>query len=163
MVDNHKKSISWRFIFALLFSVAIIALVFFALPLSIVHPSGVGAYETGGDSATGLGTPILPSGTWFMYNEYAGGSGSFDIQAGNPSGGENIIGSFTITNNHDGTYTADYTMNGGITVVNEHLAISDTPFTSANPGYLDNADYGVPFSPPADGSFYIFAHFSVEY
>jgi hypothetical protein len=163
MVDNHKKSISWGFIFALLLSVAIMALFFFALPISVVNPSVVlGAYSTE-DSATGLGTPINPDGNpWFMYNTYDGTSSSYDIQAGNPNNGQNIIGSYQVTNNGDGTYTVNYTIDGGSAVVNEHLGISNEPNFTGKPGQDDKQDFGVPFSDP-DGSFYIFAHFSVAY
>ena len=164
MVDNHKKSISWGFIFTLLFSVAIMALFFFALPISIVNPSMVGAYSTGGeDSATGLGIPIQSDGSpWFMYNEYSGGSSPYDIQAGNPKNGENIIGSYQVTHNDDGSYTVTYNFDGGVAVVDQHLAISDSMNFTAKPGQDDNQNFGVPFV-DADGQFYIFAHFSVAY
>ncbi len=123
------------------------------------------------DSATGYGSPILSKGTWFMYNYYDGSEGTFDLQAGNPKGGINIIGSYTVTNNGDGTFTVDYDIddtieaNGyvyDIVVKDEHLGISNTMSFKAKPGKDDNQDYGVPFA-DADGSFYIFAHFSVEY
>ena len=164
MVDNHKKSISWGFMFALLLSVAIMALFFFALPISIVNPSMVGAYSTGGeDSATGLGTPIQSDGSpWFMYNEYSGDSSSYDIQAGNPKNGENIIGSYQVTRNYDGTYTVTYNFDGGFVVVDQHLAISDSMNFTASPGTDDNQNFGEAFS-DGDGSFFIFAHFSVAY
>ena len=162
MVDNHKKSISWGFIFAILFSVAIMALFFFALPIFTGNPSMVGAYGTSEDSAPGLGTPILPKGTWFMYNEYSGGSSSYDIQAGNPKNEENIIGSYQVTHNADGTYTVTYNFDGGVAVVDQHLAISDSMNFTAKPGKDDNQDFGVPFA-DAGGHFYIFAHFSVVY
>ena len=162
MVDNHKKNISWHFIFALIFSVAIMALVFFASPT--YAPSGViGAYSNS-DSATGLGTPLLSKGTWFMYNEYTGGSVSYDIQAGNPKNGENIIGSYQVTNNGDGTYTATYNVNQGVQVDSGHLAVSSSPNFTAKPGQDANQSFGVPFSDPSGtGTFYVFAHFSVEY
>ena len=162
MVDNHKKSISWGFIFALLFSVAIMALFFFAVPVFTGNPSVVGAYGTSEDSATGLGTSILSKGTWFMYNEYSGGSSSYDIQAGNPKNGVNIIGSYQVTHNADGRYVVTYNFDGGVTVVDQHLAISDSPNFTAKPGRDDNQDFGVPFV-DTDGHFYIFAHFSVVY
>ena len=162
MVNNYKKSISWRFIFAFLFSVALMALVFFASPA--YTPSGVSGAYANNDSATGSGEPILSKGTWFMYNEYTGDPGSFEIQAGNPKNGENIIGSYEITHNVDGTYTATYDMDPGVKVDDAHLAISDSPNFTAKPGQDDNQDYGKPFSDPSDtGTFYIFAHFSVEY
>jgi hypothetical protein len=166
MVDNHKKSISWGFILALLFSVAIMALFFFALPIFTGNPSVVGAYGTHEDSATGLGTPIQSDGSpWFMYNEYSGDSSSYDIQAGNPKNGENIIGSYQVTHNADGTYTVTYNFDGGVAVVDQQLAISDSMNFTAKPGKYDNQDFGVPFSADADGDgqFYIFAHFSVAY
>ena len=164
MVDNHKKSISWGFIFALLFSVAIMALFFFALPISTLNPSMVGAYSTHGeDSATGLGTPIQSDGSpWFMYNEYSGDSSPYDIQAGNPKNGENIIGSYQVTHNADGTYTVTYNFDGGFAVVDQHLAISDSMNFTAKPGQDDNQNFGEAFS-DGDGSFFIFAHFSVVY
>ena len=162
MVDNHKKSISWGFIFALLFSVAIMALFFFAVPIFTGNPSVVGAYGTHEDSATGLGTPVLPKGPWFMYNEYSGGSSSYDIQAGNPKNGVNIIGSYQVTHNADGRYVVTYNFDGGVTVVDQHLAISDSPNFTAKPGKDDNQDFGVPFVDAGD-HFYIFAHFSVVY
>ncbi len=162
MVDNHKKSKSWRFIFTLLFSVAIMALVFFTLPP--YAPSGVLGVYTSDDSATGLGTPILPKGTWFMYNEYTGDSVSYDIQAGNPKNGLNIVGSYQVANNGDGTYTATYNFNQGVQVDSGHLAISSSPNFTASPGTDANASFGVPFSDPSGtGAFYVFAHFSIEY
>ena len=164
MVDNHKKSISWGFMFALLLSVAIMALFFFALPISIVNPSMVGAYSSGGeDSATGLGTSILPKGTWFMYNEYTGTIPyEIPINAGNPKNGTNIIGSYTVASNGDGTYTVTYDINEGITVVDQHLAISDSMNFTASPGTDDNQNFGEAFF-DGDGSFFIFAHFGVAY
>ena len=172
MVGNHKKSISWRFIFALLFSVAIMAILYFTLPISTFNPSMVSAYSTGGeDSATGLGTPILSKGTWFMYNEYNvsnvpdGSSVSYDIQAGNPKNGVNIIGSYQVTSIGGGTYTVTYDFDEGVTVVDQHLAISDSMNFTAKPGQDDNQDFGKTFSADADsdGNLYIFAHFSVAY
>ena len=100
----------------------------------------VGAYSTGGqDSATGLGTPIQSDGSpWFMYNEYSGGSSTYDIQAGNPKNGENIIGSYQVTHNADGTYTVTYNFDGGVAVVDQQLAISDSMNFTAKPGKDDN-------------------------
>ncbi len=64
----------------------------------------------GGETATGLGDKIKSKGTWFMYNEYPGKCDwtshsewdsnntpspdrcYFDIQAGNPKNGLNLIG-----------------------------------------------------------------------
>ncbi|MGB8706698.1 MAG: hypothetical protein WCD72_01950 [Dehalococcoidia bacterium] len=163
MVDNHKKSISWGFILASLLSVAIMALFFFAVPIFTGNPSVVGAYSSGGeDSATGLGTSILPKGTWFMYNVYDGSTSTYDIEAGNPKNGENIIGSYTVANNGDSTYTVTYDINEGITVVDEHLGISNSANFTASPGTDDNQNFGEAFS-DGDGSFFIFAHFGVEY
>lgn len=164
MVDNHKKSISWGFILASLFSVAIMALFFFALPIFTGNPSVVGAYGTHGeDSATGLGTPILSKGNWFMYNEYTGTIPyEIPINAGNPKNGTNIIGSYTVANNGDGTYTVTYDFDGGVTVVDQHLGISNSANFTAKPGKDGNQHFGVPFV-DADGQFYIFAHFSVVY
>jgi len=113
------------------------------------------------DSATGKGLPIKPKGTWFMYNQYSDGYvGTYDIQAGNPKGGENIIGYYWIEDNGDGSYTAKYYIDGTFVVVDEHLAISDSPNFTAAPGRDDNADFYVPFE--AETPFYIFAHFAVE-
>jgi hypothetical protein len=129
-------------------------------------------YTPGGnDSATGCGLPILTKGTWFMYNTFACPCRTYSIQAGNPKDGVNIIGSYTVKKVTDGKFIVTYdiddtiTMNGyeyDIVVTEEHLAISNDAFTSANPGKLDNQDFGVPFE-DADGKFYIFAHFTVEY
>jgi hypothetical protein len=159
MVNNFKKSISWRFVSALLLSAAMIALLLFTLPTSLVNPSVVGAYSSG-DSATGLGTAILDKGTWFMYNTYTGGTATYDIQAGNPKNGTNIVGSYTVTANPNGTY---YNFNSGITVTEQHLTISDSANFTAKPGEDTNANFGVPITAPKDGSFYIFAHFSIDY
>ena len=133
----------------------------------------------GDDSATGLGTRIKPKGTWFMYNEYPGECDwtshsewdsndtpfpdrcYFEIQAGNPKKGFNIIGLYWIKDNGDGTFTAEYWINPAFEVVDEHLAISDTMNFTAAPGKDDNADFYVPFS-DADGEFLVFAHFAVE-
>ena len=144
-------------------AVCILLGITFAVPLSMVNPYIVGAYSNGDtDSATGLGSPILSQGTWFMYNEYSGGTGSYDIQAGNPKGGENIVGSYQVTDNGDGTYTVAYNMNAGITVVDEHLGISDSMNFTAAPGQDDNQDFGTTFG-DADGEFYVFAHFALSY
>ncbi len=123
-----------------------------------------------GDTATGDGSKILSKGTWFMYNEYNNGPATFDIQAGNPKDGINIIGTFTVSK--DGNmYTIDYDIdetiekNGyiyHIIVEDEHLGISDTMNFKAIPGQDDNQDFGVPFE-DMDGMFKIFAHFSVRY
>lgn len=125
----------------------------------------------GDDSATGMGIAILEKGTWFMYNAYP--KGPYEIQAGNPKDGSNIIGTYDVTVNGDDTYTVNYEMDfsivrGGyeweIIVVDEHLGIADfpdLPFT-AKPGQDDNQDFGAPFS-DGDGAFFIFAHFAVEY
>ena len=119
------------------------------------------------DTATGLGLPIKPKGTWFMYNLYPGDfvkEGTVDIQAGNPKNGKlNMIGFYWINNNYDGTYTAHYLIDpiyNTFVVVDEHLAISDSPNFTAAPGKDDNADWGVPFK--AEAPFYVFAHFAVE-
>jgi hypothetical protein len=126
---------------------------------------------TGCSEDDGTGSCILPKGTWFMYNEFAGESQTFDIQAGNPKDGENIIGTYTVEKTGDNTYIVDYDidetikMNGykyDIVITAEHLAVSDTAFTSANPGKLDNQDFGVEFE-DTDGKFFVFAHFAVEY
>jgi hypothetical protein len=122
----------------------------------------------GGDSATGMGTPILAKGNWFMYNVYP--QGPYNIQAGNPKNGTNFIGTYNIEPS-DGAYIATYNLNPTITkngyiydifLIEEHLAISNSMNFTAVPGQDDNADFGVPF-PDDDGNFYIFAHFKVEY
>jgi hypothetical protein len=126
---------------------------------------------TGATNSDGTGSRILPKGAWFMYNAYSGGTQTYPIQAGNPADGTNIIGSYTVTPDGAGDYTVTYDIddtvivNGyayDIVVFQEHLAVSDTLFTSANPGQLDTQDFGVPFA-DADGMFYIFAHFAVAY
>jgi hypothetical protein len=151
MVNNFKKSISWRFVSALLLSAAMIALLLFTLPTSLVNPSVVGAYSSG-DSATGLGTAILDKGTWFMYNTYTGGTATYDIQAGNPKNGTNIVGSYTVTANPNGTYTVNYNFNSGITVVDSQLAISASPSFTAKPGQDANSNFGVPITAPPRGT-----------
>lgn len=122
----------------------------------------------GDDSATGMGNYILPQGQWFMYNEYP--EGPYDIQAGNPKEGENIIGFYNITDNVDGTYTATYSFNNTIekfgyeyeiVLGDEHLAISDEMNFTGAPGRDDNADFGEPFS--AEEPFFVFGHWEVEY
>lgn len=120
------------------------------------------------DSATGDGTRIRDKGSWFMYNTYP--DGPYDIQAGNPDDGIKIIGSYDVAKDGDMytvTYAMDATieMNGyiyDIVVVDEHLAISDAPDFMGKPGRDDNQDFGTAFY-DADGDFYIFAHFAVEY
>ena len=141
----------------------VLAAILFAVPLSDLDSSAVlAAYDTGG-SATGLGDPISQDGNWFMYNSYPGSdTGTYDIQAGNPAGGTNIVGSYQVTNNGDGTYTVTYSMNPGVNVTGEHLGISDTPSFTGVPGQDDNQDFGASFNDD-NGSFYVFAHFSVEY
>jgi len=132
----------------------------------------------GPETATGLGGKIKPKGTWFMYNEYPGECDwtshsewdsnntpfpdrcYFDIQAGNPKNGLNIIGLYWIKDNEDGTFIAEYWFDPAFVVVDEHLAISDTMNFTAAPGRDDNADFYVPFE--ADGEFLVFAHFAVE-
>ena len=135
--------------------------------------SGYDRPELGGDSATGSGTKILSKGNWFMYNSYpeTGGDNCFDIQAGNPKDGANIVGEYCIVNNGNGTFTATYDIDDTITigefeydivVLNEHLSIKDTNTFTGSPGTDDNADFGVPFS-DADGEFKVFAHFTLDY
>ena len=114
------------------------------------------------DTATGMGSPIKPKGTWFMYNEYSDSYvGTYDIQAGNPKGGENMIGYYWIEDHGDGSYTAGYYIDPTFVVVDEHLAISNNMNFTAAPGRDDNQDFGVPFQDD-DGKFFIFAHFAVE-
>ena len=131
-----------------------------------------GAPYVPGDTATGMGTRILTRGNWFMYNEYttAGGVQTFEIQAGNPADGIRVIGTYTITDNEDGTFTAIYDIDStieidgwiyDIVVEEEHLGIQPAMTFRAIPGRDDNADWGVPFE--AEAAFYVFAHFSVRY
>jgi len=126
-----------------------------------------------GDSATGLGMRIWRRGKWCMYNVYnerLERTGPYYIQAGNPRGGINIIGSYWIENLGGGWYAAYYqfdevVVNGwvyDIIVLEEHLSIRNFPWFTGAPGRDDNADFGVPFY-DEDGAFYIFAHFEVEY
>ncbi|MBN2395288.1 MAG: hypothetical protein JXC36_02365 [Candidatus Atribacteria bacterium] len=127
------------------------------------------------DTATGLGTPIKPKGTWFMYNSYGYSDdvntypgypeypedGGYWIVAGNPKNGPTVMGEYYINNNLDGSYTATYWIDDTFEVVDEHLGISNNPDFTAKPGKDDNQDFGVPFYDD-DGKFYIFAHFAVE-
>ena len=126
-----------------------------------------------GATATGVGATILPKGNWFMSNHYTtppGGEQCFDLQAGNPKNGPNIVGEYCIVANGDGTYTANYHFDpvtiGGfqyeVVVLNEHLAISNTMNFTGVPGADDNQDFGVPFT-DANGDFYVFAHFSIGF
>ena len=126
-----------------------------------------------GDTATGMGEKIKEKGKWFMYNVYPDDffgvdRWDVDIQAGNPKDGKNInmIGYYSIEENADGSYTAEYYIDPSFVVVEEHLAIQDDyhDFTAA-PGKDDNANFYEPFDDPDennDGKFYVFAHFAVE-
>ncbi|MCJ7623439.1 MAG: hypothetical protein MUO76_08035, partial [Anaerolineaceae bacterium] len=116
----------------------------------------------GGETATGVGAKIKPKGKWFMFNVYSDGDGlaEYDIQAGNPKGGENIIGHYWIIPMGGGWYRAEYSIDSAFDVVDEHLAISNSLNFTAAPGTDDNADFFVPFE--AEAPFYIFAHFAVE-
>jgi hypothetical protein len=119
--------------------------------------------HTGDDTATGVGKAIGANAKWFMYNEYSGeAEKTYLIQAGNPKNGQKIVGCFKVVNNGNGTYTVTYAMDPAVTIVDEHLGISDKMNFSAVPGQDDNQDYGVPFA-DSDGKFYIFAHFAVTY
>ena len=122
------------------------------------------------ESSTGLGEKITPKGTWFMYNSFTlGGNNTFQIQAGNPKDGTNIIGYYEVIK-EDGMYKVVYTMNKVIKngyeydvhIKNEHLAISNDLFTSTAPGKLANQKFNTPFTGYGD-SFFIFAHFEVEF
>jgi hypothetical protein len=141
--------------------------------------SGYDRPELGGATATGSGTRI-PSkgGNWFMYNTYpeVGGDNCFDLQAGNPKDGINIVGEYCIVNNGGGMYTATYDIDDTITVggfeydivvLNEHLAINTNTNTNTftgSPGTDDNKDFGVPFlDTDGDGKFKVFAHFAIDY
>ena len=121
----------------------------------------------GPETATGMGTPILSKGTWFMYNEYPGGyfcgpnHCQYYIQAGNPKNGTTFIGSYWIEDNLDGTFTAYYDIDDRWVVIDKHLAISDDTMNfTAKPGQDDNANWGEPFE--AEDPFFVFAHFAVE-
>lgn len=132
----------------------------------------------GTDSATGDGTRIRAKGPWFMYNEVDADVDldedvddiTFNIQAGNPKNGGKIIGTYTVTRNSAGNYTATYDFDNtieidgvpyDIVVTGEHLGISAAADFTAKPGRDDNTDFDVPFDQADD--FFIFAHFSVEY
>ncbi|OHB68384.1 MAG: hypothetical protein A2Y77_09110 [Planctomycetes bacterium RBG_13_62_9] len=144
-------------------------LMFWGCDFALDDISLMNTEPVGCDSATGAGPRILSKGTWFMYNAYPGGP--YDIQAGNPKDGLNIIGEYWIEDNGDDTYTAYYDIDDNIEidgiiyeieVTGEHLGISNSPNFTAKPGQDDNQDFGVEFY-DADGVFYIFAHFEVEY
>ena len=119
-----------------------------------------------GATATGAGTQIQAK-NWFMYNQYTGGHQCFDLQAGNPKNGDNIVGQYCIDPAGVGQYVATYHFDpvtiGGfqyeVVVLKEHLAIRDT-FTGS-PGTDDNQDFGVPFT--ATAPFNVFAHFSIGF
>jgi hypothetical protein len=122
------------------------------------------------ESATGLGERITPKGTWFMYNEFTlGQQNEFDIQAGNPKEGSNIIGFYEVIKEDD-MYKVVYTMNKVIKngyeydvyVKDEHLAISNTLFKSTAPGKLANQKFNTLFNGYGD-NFYVFTHFEVEF
>ena len=171
-------------VFILIVSALILGLLFTGCVAKISSPATVNTdgdlYKCecfGGETATGLGDKIKPKGTWFMYNEYPAGPYGYwywdedegidiyvyQIQAGNPKNGPNIIGQYWIWYMGDGWYWAKYWINPVFVVVDEHLAISDSDtmnFTAA-PGRDDNQDFKVPFY-DEDGKFYIFAHFAVE-
>ena len=104
----------------------------------------------GCDSATGDGVRILSKGNWFMCNEYLGDGVTYDIQAGNPKNGTNIIGRFWIDDMGLDSYRANYDIDDtieidgivyDIVVTEEHLAISDSKNFKAKPGHDDNADF----------------------
>lgn len=130
-----------------------------------------------GDSATGMGTPILEKGTWFMYNTIADCDRShhFFIQLGNPKNGENLIGFCPVTCNSYGCdveyfITSPQVFIDGyvftIHIVDEHLALSDTMDFTAKPGQDDNWDFGKGNPFPYDfcpAPLYIFAHWSIDY
>ena len=156
----------------LMLSVLILSLIFATGCTDIAKISNQATVNTNGDlykcecfgddTATGLGTRIKPKGTWFMYNQYGYGNvGPYDIQAGNPKNDLNIIGQYSILSLGSGWYRAEYWISPVFVVVDEHLAISDSPNFTAAPGKDDNQDFGVSFY-DVDGEFYIFAHFAVE-
>jgi len=130
----------------------------------------------GPESATGYGKRIIEKknggGTWFMYNEYLTGGVQdpdneniyvYQVQAGNPKDGENfnIIGDLQIWSLGKGWYEAQYWIYPVFTVVDEHLAISDSMNFTGKPGRDDNQDFKVKFF-DKNGEFFIFAHFEVE-
>ena len=98
------------------------------------------------------------------------GTQCFDLQAGNPKNGPNIVGEYCIAprgiTQYVATYHFDTVTIGGfeyeVVVLNEHLAISDTESFTAVPGQDDNQDFGVPFTDD-NGQFYVFAHFSIGF
>ncbi|SHJ14200.1 hypothetical protein SAMN02745691_01410 [Parasporobacterium paucivorans DSM 15970] len=117
----------------------------------------------------GTGTRILPKGNWFMYNYYNGSRSTYPLQAGNPVGGQCLVGIFTVVSLGGNMYRIDYNMAQGIemngevynvSIIDEHLGISNTMNFTGAPGIDDNKDFGVPFY-DADGAFYIFAHFGL--
>gem|GEM_PF-6631150 len=135
------------------------------------------------DSATGSGTRITlkKSSTWFMYNfvdasgtsgSYTGSVATFDIQAGNPMDGENIVGKLTVSKTAPFTFQVTYALdecierNGSLWHVTDcsdaHLSIGNTASFKANPGRDDNQDFGVEFT-DYDKVFYMFAHLVVCY
>ena len=157
-------------VFILIVSALILGLLFTGCSdiANITGPAAVntdgGLYRCecfGGETATGMGDKIKPKGKWFMYNVYSGVHEHYDIQAGNPKNGPNIIGEYEIISLGGNMYRAEHYINPVFVVVDEHLAISDSPNFTAAPGRDDNQDFGIPFY-DADGEFFIFAHFAVE-
>jgi PKD repeat protein len=160
-------------VFILIVSALILGLFFTGCSniAKITSPAGVNTdgdlYKCecfGGETATGVGHKIKSHGTWFMYNFYSGVHEHYEIQAGNPKNGSNIIGEYEIISLGGNMYRAEYYINTAFVVVDEHLGIDNYITTmdfKAKPGQDDNQDFGVPFY-DEDGEFYIFAHFAVE-
>ena len=134
----------------------------------------------GTKTATGMGTRILPKGTWFMYNSYtdsdplaAGNNMTFPIQLNNPAVYPgNTIGTYTVVDMGGGQYQVTYDLDEtyttiiggweyGVDVVMTHLGITDDSFT-ATPAKDDNQDFDVPFT-DGDGMFKVFAHFVIGF
>ena len=99
--------------------------------------------ELGGDSATGSpaprSRPRAATGSCTTATRTRWWGNCFDLQAGNPKLGANIVGEYCIVNNGDGTFTATYDLDDTITiggfeydieVLNAHLSIKDSVNTS---------------------------------
>jgi hypothetical protein len=125
----------------------------------------------GPESATGMGLRIVEKenggGTWFMYNYYptdgtvVGNLHCIPIQAGNPKNGDNIIGTLQIKDLGSHYYRVQRWIDPVYTIMDEHLAISNTMNFTGKPGKDDNQDFYHTFY-DADGLFYVFAHFSLD-
>ena len=134
----------------------------------------VGPPHVEGDDVTGVGDRIHPEGNWFMYNYFDGVTVTqyFDLQAGNPEHGENIIGTYWIEYHGDGWYGIYYTIDDtveidgwlyNVIVTEEHLSHSGAIDFTGDPAVDDNADFGVYMGFIEAGHFYVFAHLTIEY